>query len=316
MNEIGGFFGLELSSGNEYHKGAIRLNTGRNAFEYILKAKNYSKVYMPYFTCSVMLEPIKKLDLDIEFYHVDAEFYPKFNFDKVQDKEVFLYTNYFGICDHLVERVMKKVINLIVDNSQAFYSKPINGIDTFYSARKFFGVPDGAYLYTETLLDQELEQDTSINRFEHLIGRVETNAKSYYSKFKESDNSLKNQPIKTMSIITQKILDSLNYKKIANVRRQNFEFFENILKESNMLNFDLSKDSVPMIYPYFVDEGYRLKNKLIEENIFVATYWPNVLKWTTPNTFEFNLTQNLLSLPIDQRYDSTELLQIKKNLKE
>jgi hypothetical protein len=32
---IGGYFELELSRGEEYHSDAIRLNTGRNAFEYI-----------------------------------------------------------------------------------------------------------------------------------------------------------------------------------------------------------------------------------------------------------------------------------------
>jgi hypothetical protein len=30
---IGGYFELELPCGEEYHQGAIRLNTGRNAFE-------------------------------------------------------------------------------------------------------------------------------------------------------------------------------------------------------------------------------------------------------------------------------------------
>ena len=35
---IGGYFELELPQGEEYHKNAIRLNTGRNAFEYGLGA--------------------------------------------------------------------------------------------------------------------------------------------------------------------------------------------------------------------------------------------------------------------------------------
>lgn len=60
---IGGYFGLELQKKKEYHQNAIRLNTGRNAFEYILRAKNYTKVYLPYYTCDVMLEPINKLNL-------------------------------------------------------------------------------------------------------------------------------------------------------------------------------------------------------------------------------------------------------------
>ena len=74
MNAIGGYFELELAKGEEYHKDAIRLNTGRNAFEYILRAKAYKKVYLPFYTCDVMLEPIKKLNIKYEFYSIRNNF--------------------------------------------------------------------------------------------------------------------------------------------------------------------------------------------------------------------------------------------------
>ena len=44
MNAIGGYFGLELDKKNEYHSEAIRLNTGRNALEYILISGFYKKL--------------------------------------------------------------------------------------------------------------------------------------------------------------------------------------------------------------------------------------------------------------------------------
>ena len=61
MQPIGGYFSLELPYGEEYHKNAIRLNTGRNCLEYILKTRGYRKVYIPYYICEVVLEPFKKL---------------------------------------------------------------------------------------------------------------------------------------------------------------------------------------------------------------------------------------------------------------
>lgn len=42
--DIGGFFPLELPKYKELHDSAIRLNTGRNAFEYILKAYDVNEV--------------------------------------------------------------------------------------------------------------------------------------------------------------------------------------------------------------------------------------------------------------------------------
>lgn len=61
MKSIEGYFGLELRNIGEYYSKAIALNTGKNAFEYILKDPHYKKVYIPSYTCEVMLEPIKKL---------------------------------------------------------------------------------------------------------------------------------------------------------------------------------------------------------------------------------------------------------------
>ncbi len=199
MNAIGGYFELELPYGEEYHKNAIRLNTSRNAFEYILKAKRYKKVCLPYYTCNAMLEPIQKLHLDYKFYHIDRTFRPVFNFDLVNQDEVFVFNNYFGLCDKIVNEISQKCENLIIDNSQAFYSKPLRGVDTFYSPRKFFGVPDGAYLYTDKVLNMNFEKDASFSRCHHLLGRIDRDAESFYEDFRRNDHNLEFQPIKQMS---------------------------------------------------------------------------------------------------------------------
>lgn len=41
---IGGYFELELRKGEHYHKNALRLNTARNCFEYVLLVRKYTKV--------------------------------------------------------------------------------------------------------------------------------------------------------------------------------------------------------------------------------------------------------------------------------
>ncbi len=310
---IGGYFELELSKGEEYHKGAIRLNTGRNAFEYILRAKQYKKVYLPYYTCDVMLEPIEKLVLEVEFYHIDENLLPLFDYSKVKDSEVFVYTNYFGVCDNNVDVVAQQCKNLIIDNSQAFYSHPLKGVDTIYSPRKFFGVPDGAYLYTDTLLDDEFETDISYQRFEHLLGRIDKGAEEFYGAFVSNDDSLMNQPIKKMSKLTQRLLASIDYKSVAEIRKRNFEYLDSKLSKNNLLNLDLSSNFVPLVYPYLVDSGVELKEKLINKKIFVATYWPNVRKWIEFNdAYEINLHNNLLPIPIDQRYKLNNMREIKQ----
>lgn len=307
MNDaIGGYFELELRKGEHYHKDAIRLNTARNCLEYILKARGYKKIYIPYYTCEVILEPIQKLGISYEFYHINYDLEPE-NIPVLKTEEAFLYTNYFGLKQSCVERLSSVYGNqLIVDNAQAFYAKRIDGIDTFYSPRKFFGVPDGGYLYTDCKLDNKFAQDKSCDRMQHLLVRMEDGAEAGYNMFKEEDASLCNSPIKNMSVISDRLLRNIDYLYVKDIRRNNFRFLHERLSEKNKLKFDLENDAVPLVYP-FLQEDRDLKKFLISKRIFVATYWPNVLEWCGEQTIEYKITQKLTALPIDQRYAEKDM---------
>lgn len=206
MEAIGGYFSLELPQREEYHKNATRLNTGRNCLEYILRVRGYKKVYVPYYTCEAVMEPINKLDIPYEYYHIDIHFEIRDRFT-LKEGEALLYTNYFGLKQRYVEQLAEKVGNrLVVDNTQAFYAKPLAGIDTFYTCRKFFGVPDGAYLYTEKKLNEDLEQDLAFDRMTSLTKRIDVGAEAGYADFREISHRLVGQPIKLMSNLTQRLM--------------------------------------------------------------------------------------------------------------
>ena len=314
MEPIGGYFGLELPHGSEYHKDAIRLNTGRNCLEYILRAKGYKKVYLPYYTCEVVLEPFAKLGIEYEFYHIDIHLEIRDQFDLKAD-EALLYVNYYGLKQSYVESLAVKVgEQLIVDNTQAFYAKPIKGIDSFYTCRKFFGVPDGAYLYTDKLLDVELEQDLSYDRFMSLTKRIDIGAEAGYTDFRELSKSLVGQPIKRMSNLTQRMMQGIDYSVVAKQRRENFIQLNKELGSSNTLDLPLEDDAVPMVYPYLTSsEGIR--EKLIDNKVFVARYWPNVLEWTVMGDIDYLLAYQMQPLPIDQRYRVKEMNRISTIIK-
>lgn len=313
MKEIGGYFELELPQGEEYHKDAIRLNTGRNAFEYVLRAKGYQKVYLPYYTCDVMLEPVKKLSLAFEFYHIDEAFRPIFDFNRIKTQEVFVYTNYFGICDIQVSEVAAKCKSLIVDNAQAFFSRPLPGVDTFYSPRKFFGLPDGGYLYTQNTITTKLDTDYSYLRFKHLLGRADKSAEEFYSAFKKNDADLGNSSVKIMSKLTHKILASINYEEVEKRRKANFNYLSQNLQKRNQLSLEHAESYTPMVYPFLIGNGNFLKKKLLKNRIFIATYWPNVTIWLDRNHhWEAYLQENLVAIPVDQRYTEEDIEEIVK----
>ncbi len=306
MNKaIGGYIGLELRQGTHYHANALPLNTGRNCFEYILKLRGYKHVLLPYYTCEVMLEPLRKLGISYSFYAIDPGLEPA-TLPVLHDKEAFVYTNYYGLKQHAVEQLAKHYgPRLIVDNSQAFFAPRINGIDTFYTARKFFGVADGAYVYADTPLDIELPRDESCSRMSHLLTRIDTCAESGYGDYLLHEEQLCNQPIKSMSRLTEHILCSIDYEQVRQRRITNYMVLERALYGSNKLSLDAS-ESVPMVYPYWTENGNTLRDELRQQRIYIAKYWKNVLDWNSP-ALEQSLANDLLALPVDQRYTPADI---------
>lgn len=313
MTPIGGYFSLELPKGESYHPNAIALNTGRNCLEYILKCRGYRKVYIPYYTCSVVLEPFQKLDVVYEYYHIDRQLEIA-DAIVLNENEALLYTNYFGLKQAYVEQLANQYgKQLIVDKTQAFYAKPVEGIDTFYTCRKFFGVPDGAYLYSDVKANFEIVQDVSYDRMTFLLKRLDLGAEAGYADFREQSERLVGQPIKRMSNLTAEMMRGIDYQAVAIRRRENFKYLNEQLGATNQLHLTLADDAVPMVYPYLTDDK-TLKQRLISKKIFVATYWPNVFEWCKPEDREYQLAERTIFIPIDQRYGIEDMKRIKETI--
>ena len=247
------------------------------------------------------------------FYHIDKNLDPIFN-DRLKKDEALLFVNYFGLKQRAAELLTKKHKNLIIDNAQAFYCRPLPGKDTFYSPRKFFGIPDGAYLITDKFLELQLEQDVSIDRINHLIKRIEYGPEHGYADYVKNEALLSGQPIKKMSNITKAILNGIDYKRVREKREKNFRFVHKNLKDFNLLQIDVETMAAPMVYPLLIEKD-GLKEFLIQNKIYVATYWKDVFKWVSEKDFEFKLAKNLVPLPIDQRYGKTNLTKVVKIIK-
>lgn len=209
--DIGGYFSVELPQTDNLHNDSLALNTARNCLRYVIKQFGIKEIYLPYYTCPVVWQSVQKERCEIKFYHIDEKFFPCQNFEK---EAFILYTNYFGICAGNVKKLASEYKNLIVDNAQAFYM-PKYGIASFNSARKFFGVSDGAYLFSDRNSDRNFERDTSYQRFSHLLKRVDVNAQFGYDDFCKNENILADEEIKLMyfpSSATKKFKEKFHTK--------------------------------------------------------------------------------------------------------
>ena len=314
MKEIGGYFGLELSRKEEYHQSMLKLNSARNAFRYILKAKKISKVYLPSYICDSVVEPLITSNINFEFYSINEIFEMCHNI-KLKETERLYYVNYFGLkSKYIADLAAAYGSQLIVDNAQAFFEFPILDIDTLYSARKFFGVSDGGYLCTDFITDQELEQDSSMGRISHLVGRIDQTAAAYYQSYTSFENGLTDQPIKAMSKFTEAVLRSIDYKNIKLLRERNFLFLHSLLAKYNSIDIDIDILNGPMVYP-FLWEDPLLRNELIKNKVYIATYWTEVLSRVSEDSLEALFVRKIIPLPIDQRYDLEDMNRIIKIIK-
>ena len=181
MREIGGYFQLDQLIDKPYHENLVELNTGRNSLLYLVEAKKISKVYLPYFLCNSMSDMLGKYGINFEYYHIGKDFLPVFE-EKLKEDEYLYIVNYYGqIADDVIRMFKEKHSNIILDNTQSFFQKSFSDIDTIYSCRKYFGVPDGAYLSTDVALNEILEEDKSSSRMKHILGRFEGQASDYYN---------------------------------------------------------------------------------------------------------------------------------------
>ena len=311
MQAIGGYFELaDYEQGKNFpHQNGILLNTGRNALEYILRCiGEVKRVYLPYYTCDAVLQPLKKLYIPYSFYHINA------NFEMVEDiqpkeGEYIIANNFFGVKDAYIKLLAEKYgAHLIVDCAQAFFAKPIIGIKSFYSTRKYVGVADGGVAYgvdgKNTLL---YDEDDSSLHDSHLRIRKEQGAEAGFRDYQQNETKLDNQPIRMMCRNTRDIQWHIDYDKVIAKRRENFACLHEALKEKNVLPLpELDSFACPMVYPFVAGSDINLRKELIDNKVFVAKYWPNVHQLNCYD-LEYDLANRVVPLPCDQRYGEKEM---------
>ncbi len=312
MDAIGGYFELaDYGEGVFPLQDGILLNTGRNALEYILRGiGNVQRVYLPYYTCEVVLEPLKKLQISWAFYHINASFEID---DEIilQEGEFIIVNNYFGIKDAYIETLAKKYGDrLIVDCAQALFAKPIPGVKAFYSTRKYVGVADGGVAYLGNLpagIVPVNESECTVDHDSHLLKRKQLGAEAGFADYRANEIKLNNQPIRWMSETTKRILDHIDYDTVVSRRRDNFRWLHESLAEKNLLDLpDMKTFACPMVYPFVSKTDRNLREDLIRNKVFVACYWPNVYDWSGCPA-ERELAKRVIPIPCDQRYGHSEM---------
>jgi hypothetical protein len=241
------------------------------------------KVHLPYYLCPVIKNALKKENCDLEFYHIDENFFPACSFST---DDFILYSNYFGICTKNVRVLSEKYPNLIVDNAHSFYS-PHFGFASFNSYRKFFffshNLKDGACLRVNKPLKNEYskaETEDIQNDFS-------------YNSMLRNEKRVDEFDIQRISDTSKEILKKINFDEDKKKRIEMFSELNEKYKSFNELSLKLEEDEIPFVYP-FLTYDEKLAEKITKNNDLILRYWN-----TLPESFlEYRFYKYLIPIPL------------------
>lgn len=320
LKEYGGYLPLELREGKEYyktHKDNTRYyNCGRTAIYAAAKAEQFKQIHIPYYICDTVNDVLKEQGIEVFRYHINKKMLPRDL--TVQTGSAVLLVNYFGLLDKDLEQIQKQYDTVLIDCTQAFFCPPIlrKGVSNIYSCRKFIGVADGAYLIADNCRGEQLEPKDSWSSYLALCKSHEQGTNAAYMESLENEKRFQNER-SGMSKLTEKILKSVDYELIKQKRRNNFAYLEQSFGEDNRLGLSLN-ECVPYLYPYWVKDGtgYYIKAELIKKRIYIPTLWKECVDTCVPSDLEYQWANDLVCLPIDQRYDINDMREIVNIIKD
>ncbi|MDO4332600.1 MAG: hypothetical protein Q4C58_07900 [Eubacteriales bacterium] len=312
MKEYGGYLPLELREGHELfdtYNGAkvARFNSGRASIAAAVKSVHPQKLYIPYYNCAVVRETLAAEGVDYEYYYLDENLEPAIEI--INTDEWLIYVHYFGIAsEEKMKKIADKYKNVIFDNTQAFFAKPIldGNCMNVYSPRKFVGLIDGGYLVWsgEREVSEDYPQDISWERGGFLLKSLELGTNAAYKDNLDSKVCLADG-IKRMSVLTRRMLKSLDYDDLAEKRDRNYRVLVKKFEDVNLLKVPM-QGFAPFVYPLVI-ENSDLRRRVVEKKIYVPQWWKYLLDEVPEDSIESWLSQWLLPLPVDHRYNENDM---------
>lgn len=313
MKEIGSFIELELPKGKELYTGdndVARLNTGRAAIWHAFRTTGAKAIWIPYYQCETVREFLMRKGCIIKYYHQDRSFNP-LDLNPAKEEAVLL-VNYYGIMSYKrMKTLAAGYKHVIIDNCQAFFCSPIPDTLTVYSARKFVGVADGAYVVGKNAHQfvEEYPQCYSSDTAAFLLKRIEYGCEGKgYEARGLNEVRVDTEDIMKMSALTRAMLDGADYDHNKRKRRENFALASELYAGVNAIDPTryYEENTVPMVYPLVV-ENDNLLGELLAAKHFQGHWWKYITKEQPEDTFEHWLSSYVIPITIDQRYDDSDI---------
>lgn len=235
---IGGEFAIEQELLNkDKSMFDIDFSTGRAALYGILVEilRRFGKlgqcsILIPDYLCDSITNTIIDVGWNNKFYHIDENFEIKIDKIKLDEADVILVINYFGLLhlDHTIRELRSKKNSLIVieDDVQAFYDYQNSNADySFTSLRKWFPCPDGALIKSADKVKPVIKNDSLFSQY-----KSAGNLLKMYSDvvddsiclelLEQGETLLDKEYLSACSNVSKVIFSNIDLKKVSDIRKK------------------------------------------------------------------------------------------------
>jgi hypothetical protein len=314
--EIGSSYNLRIIN----HESDYFYISGRIGLKNILKTILYDndKCIIPNYLCESIYNCFKNYDLYEITDALDINIKTLFKNIKSNNYKAIFIINYFGYIDKNIQLIKNKCkkynIIIIEDFTHNLFSKHFYGDICISSYRKTLETPFGCrVIYSKKYID--------MNKQFYYIDILYI----LFNLIKIVCMLIKN--IRCLKIIwrfifiyTENYIDNIKYNGFDYINHFFYKYFFNInnkkIRIKNMLylfkNLKYKCDSkflkTYFTYPIIFDTKNtrdKIKNILIKNKIYCPVYWP--LDFDKNNLFNHNISDKILCIPIDQRYNETNM---------
>lgn len=318
------------------------LRSGREALHFVALSEKgniqHPTILMPAYCCHSMVDPFEKAGWGIVYYplmkDLTADVQILYMLLKSKQPKAVLTMNFFGAAS------TKSTIDIIKTECpgciciedfshctfaiQSIYNSEVD----YYvsSIRKSVGVCDGAVVISKNCMNESIvldnETDFSITR----RGVQKIKARYNYSQDGGSKNAFLTQlrlkegeldtfeGVHRISKYAKEQLSYLNGAEIALARRINMKHMLELtnVKVESVPGIEKCLDGAPFSLPILVKNRDEVQQKLAKRGVYAPVLWPICDEARAVCIVSARMADEMLSIPIDQRYNYDDIEDIAK----
>ena len=312
--------------------------SGRDAMKAFARIAGRKTVLLPTLCCESMIVPFELNGYTVEYYKMkeDLSADEAHMLSKLSEGAVLLYMRYFGIpafSDEFLSNLKAERPDVLIveDRTHDVLCPRDEGVKpdaTLSSLRKWAALPDGGMLETQLGISETYEDSRfgdercwiMQTKSRYLENYDSSLRDEFLPRLRNSEHILNEsgEPVK-IGAEYEKLLKSLDFESIIAKRQANVRLLKSLLQpmaDAGRLRFIGDAESSTLYLPFFIENRGAVQAAMAGKGVFCPVIWPMPPQTEGICAVSKYVTEHMLGLPCDQRYDEADMRYIAAALQE